>query len=67
MFGDEPKVDLVRGDLRERRTAEEAVDSVAAICCCIGTTAFPSGRWSGTALHAMQPVQHVSLCSSARF
>lgn len=38
---------IVQGDLRESRAAQEAVDSVAAVCCCIGTTAFPSGRWTG--------------------
>ena len=38
---------LLQGDMRDKRTADEAVDSVSAICCAIGTTAFPSSRWAG--------------------
>ncbi|EFJ52122.1 hypothetical protein VOLCADRAFT_56279, partial [Volvox carteri f. nagariensis] len=34
-------------DLRDRSTMVGLTQGVAAVCCCTGTTAFPSSRWEG--------------------
>ena len=43
LFGD--RVDLVQADLRSPDTLTVALDSIDAILCCSGTTAFPSDKW----------------------
>lgn len=36
----------VEGDCRDPASLTAAVAGVDAICCCTGTTAFPSKRWA---------------------
>ncbi|PNH04616.1 hypothetical protein TSOC_009198 [Tetrabaena socialis] len=40
-------VEVVSADLRDAATLTGLADGVAAVCCCTGTTAFPSPRWEG--------------------
>ncbi|GLI69068.1 hypothetical protein VaNZ11_013612, partial [Volvox africanus] len=40
-------VEVFPADLRDRSTMLGLTDGVAAVCCCTGTTAFPSSRWEG--------------------
>ena len=47
LLGDAPGLEVVYGDLRNPSTLPAVVDGVAAVCCCTGTTAFPSKRWDG--------------------
>lgn len=47
LLGTAPNLDVVYGDMRDPSTLGPAVDGVDAICCCTGTTAFPSKRWEG--------------------
>ena len=47
LLGEAAGLEVVYGDMREPSTLAAAVDGVDAICCCTGTTAFPSKRWSG--------------------
>lgn len=47
LLGNAENLHVVYGDMRDKGTLEEAVRGVDAICCCTGTTAFPSKRWDG--------------------
>lgn len=47
ILGDAPNLDVVYGDMRDEATLDAAVQGVDAVCCCTGTTAFPSARWKG--------------------
>ncbi|KAK9817215.1 hypothetical protein WJX72_011179 [[Myrmecia] bisecta] len=49
VFGANPPagLEVVFGDARESSNLESFVDGVDAVCCCTGTTAFPSNRWKG--------------------
>lgn len=47
LLGDAPGLEVVYGDMRNARTLPAAVEGVDAVCCCTGTTAFPSKRWDG--------------------
>lgn len=46
IFGqDTPNLEFVTCDMREEQGISEVMKDVQAVCCCIGTTAFPSPRW----------------------
>jgi uncharacterized protein YbjT (DUF2867 family) len=45
LLGDAPGLDVVIGDLRNAASLGPALAGVDAVCCCTGTTAFPSSRW----------------------
>ncbi|KAI8469340.1 MAG: hypothetical protein J3K34DRAFT_513480 [Monoraphidium minutum] len=47
LFGDHPNLQPAVGDCRDVASLEAAVAGVDAVCCCTGTTAFPSKRWQG--------------------
>ena len=48
MLGKAPNLEIVQGvDMRSPSTLVHATKNVAAVCCCTGTTAFPSARWKG--------------------
>lgn len=47
LFGDHPNLLPVEGDCRNAASLSAAVEGADAICCCTGTTAFPSKRWQG--------------------
>ena len=47
LLGDALGLEVVYGDMRDPATLPAAVAGVDAICCCTGTTAFPSKRWDG--------------------
>lgn len=47
LLGDVPNLEVAYGDLRSPDTLKNVLDDVDAICCCTGTTAFPSKRWDG--------------------
>ena len=47
LLGDAPGLEVVYGDMRDSSTLKPALDGVDAVCCCTGTTAFPSKRWDG--------------------
>lgn len=47
ILGDAPNLEVVYGDLRSPDTLQGVMKDVDAICCCTGTTAFPSKRWDG--------------------
>lgn len=47
LLGDAPGLDVVIGDMREPASLPSALAGVDAVCCCTGTTAFPSKRWDG--------------------
>ncbi len=47
LLGDAPHLEVIYGDMREPNTLAEAMTQVDAVCCCTGTTAFPSKRWDG--------------------
>lgn len=47
LFGNAPGLECVAADTRDPATLPAAVAGVAAVACCTGTTAFPSGRWKG--------------------
>ncbi|KAG2442594.1 hypothetical protein HXX76_002679 [Chlamydomonas incerta] len=40
-------IEVFPADLRDRSTMVGITQGVAAVCCCTGTTAFPSSRWEG--------------------
>ncbi|KAG2448365.1 hypothetical protein HYH02_006947 [Chlamydomonas schloesseri] len=40
-------IEVFPADLRDRSTMVGITQGVAAVCCCTGTTAFPSPRWEG--------------------
>lgn len=46
-FGGAEGLSVVIADMRDPSTLAAAVEGVDAVCCCTGTTAFPSKRWSG--------------------
>lgn len=46
LLGEAPNLSVVYGDMRTPSTLPKAVEGVDAICCCTGTTAFPSKRWA---------------------
>lgn len=45
MLGDAAGLEVVYGDMRAADTLTAALSGVQAVCCCTGTTAFPSARW----------------------
>ncbi|GAX80533.1 hypothetical protein CEUSTIGMA_g7971.t1 [Chlamydomonas eustigma] len=48
MFGSVPNLEVVKADFRTEATIPSGLmDGVDAVCCCTGTTAFPSSRWQG--------------------
>lgn len=47
LLGDAPGLEVVYGDMRDPSTLTPALQGVDAVCCCTGTTAFPSKRWDG--------------------
>lgn len=47
LLGEVQNLEVVYGDLRSPETLQDALKNVDAICCCTGTTAFPSKRWDG--------------------
>lgn len=47
LLGDAPGLEAVIGDLRDPSTLPAVLEGVDAVCCCTGTTAFPSKRWDG--------------------
>ncbi|GBF99073.1 hypothetical protein Rsub_11844 [Raphidocelis subcapitata] len=47
LFGDHPNLTPAEGDCRDPASLAAAVAGVDAVCCCTGTTAFPSKRWQG--------------------
>jgi len=47
LLGEAPNLEVVYGDMRSPETLGAVVQGVDAICCCTGTTAFPSKRWDG--------------------
>ncbi|GFR40986.1 hypothetical protein Agub_g1651, partial [Astrephomene gubernaculifera] len=40
-------IEVFPADLRDPSTLGGLAEGVAAVCCCTGTTAFPSSRWEG--------------------
>lgn len=46
-FGDAPGLSAAIADLRDPASLPAALAGVDAVCCCTGTTAFPSKRWDG--------------------
>ena len=44
MFGGAAGLEVVYGDMRAADTLPAALSGVQAVCCCTGTTAFPSAR-----------------------
>lgn len=40
-------IQVVKADLRDPSSLGGLMDGVSAVCCCTGTTAFPSSRWEG--------------------
>lgn len=44
LFGAHPNLEPAEGDCRDKASLARAVQGVDAICCCTGTTAFPSKR-----------------------
>lgn len=47
-FGkDTENLEIVIGDLRDAEKIKDFTDGVDAVCCLVGTTAFPSKRWDG--------------------
>ena len=47
MFGAPPGLSVAVVDLRDPEALPAALAGVDAVCCCTGTTAFPSTRWDG--------------------
>lgn len=47
LLGDALGLEPVYGDMRDPSSLPAVLDGVAAVCCCTGTTAFPSKRWDG--------------------
>ena len=47
LLGDVPNLEVVYGDMRSKQSLVDAIKDVDVICCCTGTTAFPSKRWDG--------------------
>ncbi|KAF8064552.1 hypothetical protein HT031_003352 [Scenedesmus sp. PABB004] len=47
LFSNHPSLEVVSADLRDASTLPPVVAGVDAVCCCTGTTAFPSDRWKG--------------------
>ncbi|GAB4820052.1 hypothetical protein N2152v2_007098 [Parachlorella kessleri] len=47
LLGEAPGLEVVIADLRDPSSLPAAVEGCAAVCCCTGTTAFPSKRWDG--------------------
>ena len=47
LLGDAPGLEPVIADLRDPASLPAALEGVDAVCCCTGTTAFPSKRWVG--------------------
>jgi nucleoside-diphosphate-sugar epimerase len=47
LFGRADGLECVPADTRDAASLAAAVDGVAAVACCTGTTAFPSRRWFG--------------------
>lgn len=46
IFGsDTPNLEIVTCEMRQEQGIPEIMKDVQAVCCCIGTTAFPSPRW----------------------
>lgn len=45
--GDSAQLELVEGDCRSAEALQGMIQGVDAVCCCTGTTAFPSKRWDG--------------------
>ncbi|GMH38679.1 hypothetical protein BSKO_06563 [Bryopsis sp. KO-2023] len=47
-FGkDTENLEIVIGDLRDADKIKDFTEGVDAVCCVVGTTAFPSKRWDG--------------------
>ena len=42
-----PGAECFEGDLTKAETLASCMEGVSAVCCCAGTTAFPSLRWLG--------------------
>uniref|UniRef100_A0A383VWN8 NAD(P)-binding domain-containing protein n=1 Tax=Tetradesmus obliquus TaxID=3088 RepID=A0A383VWN8_TETOB len=47
LFSNHPNLEVASADLRQPETLAAVVAGVDAVCCCTGTTAFPSNRWEG--------------------
>lgn len=47
LFSNHPNLEVATADLRQPETLSAVVKGVDAVCCCTGTTAFPSNRWEG--------------------
>lgn len=47
LLGSAEGLEVVYGDMRDPATLAAALAGVDAVCCCTGTTAFPSARWKG--------------------
>eukprot|EP01023_Acetabularia_acetabulum_P028502 TRINITY_DN26906_c0_g2_i2.p1 TRINITY_DN26906_c0_g2~~TRINITY_DN26906_c0_g2_i2.p1 ORF type:complete len:283 (+),score=41.95 TRINITY_DN26906_c0_g2_i2:149-997(+) len=49
LFGNLDNVEIRQMDFREESKAniQDQLKGVDAVCCCMGTTAFPSNRWNG--------------------
>jgi len=47
LLGEAQGLQVVYGDMRSQSTLSSVVSGVDAVCCCTGTTAFPSKRWDG--------------------
>lgn len=47
LFNNHPNLEVATADLRDPSTLSSVVAGVDAVCCCTGTTAFPSNRWHG--------------------
>lgn len=47
LFNNHPNLEVAIADLREPSSLLAVLSGVDAVCCCTGTTAFPSNRWHG--------------------
>ncbi|KAK9809648.1 hypothetical protein WJX73_000226 [Symbiochloris irregularis] len=53
------KIEIVYADLRDASAAQRLTESIDAVCCVTGTTAFPSQRWKGN--NGPQQTDYVSV------
>lgn len=47
VLGTASNLEHLEGDIIEKHTLASVLEDVSAVCCCTGTTAFPTLRWLG--------------------
>ena len=47
LLGDYSNLEHLEGDITNAETLQALMEGVSAVCCCTGTTAFPTLRWLG--------------------